>query len=480
MTPPDNDPGHYPKITVEEPAPGTPAPSVDADVLSEDRPDLGTSTVSTEPSEVVVSLRRRDLEVLTVAPIVPGRDGMVRFRIGSSMIEISGAGDMTAFTYRRDAAHILRSTTTQLEFGVVAGEIASIAEKPKKQERKTGLFGGLDIAVRPGAEEIVATPDKSLLAGGMRPEWCLLGGADPAEDTNLFDAGKLARWPLSCHPAPPPPIATLEDREDLGQLSPAALARALSAMKDLIATGGERRDLETIELRNGVLYGGSDAALWCIAPSLQGADLWLARNQLPSLVKLLALLPPGPAQVARDQKFHIITSADFEIYLTIPKDRHPGRTSPALEKLSGAVAVVDAGQLRSAEADLRRGRGKKYPNAWLNVRLVASDQPRLKMQSYRPADGRHNVSAGDLVLDTAARGLGFDLLIPLAIIRTALVHFEQNVRLQASEKHFFISGPVKDAPWMELTVKVAAAPVPSRARLAWQVRHLRHPAVNGR
>jgi hypothetical protein len=136
---------------------------------------------------------------------------------------------------------------------------------------------------------------------------------------------------------------------------------------------------------------------------------------------------------------------------------------------------VDAAQLRSNMDDLRRDRGKFCPDAWLNARLLDSDPPRLKMQSRRPADGLQNASARDLECGTDVRGQGFDLLTPLLTVQKALARCEHDVRLRASKKYFFVSGPVNDAPLVERTVMIPAAPVICQDRLAWQVRQLRHP-----
>jgi hypothetical protein len=63
-------------------------------------------------------------------------------------------------------------------------------------------------------------------------------------------------------------------------------------------------------------------------PALRGVDLWITRDQLPPFVKLLELLPPESCQAAQNRKFHILSSADTTIYLTIPEERHPGKISP--------------------------------------------------------------------------------------------------------------------------------------------------------
>jgi hypothetical protein len=258
---------------------------------------------------MVISLTLRDLALVSAAPVVLGKNGVAWFDIRSDGIEISAAGDSVACTHRSRATIRGSSAKRYSGFGVPAGEIASVAQWALRRVPAVGLD------LHCGTDEIIAIPNPTLLTDGIPLEACLIGIPESPAELESFLHDNLPRFPLTGYFERPADFARQQDRNDLGPIHRAALVAVLSAVKHLVTTDDTRRDLELLELHDGILYGGGqDAMFLCTTPFLAGADVSFTREQLRPLLRLLRLLPSQTCQLARDADFHIFSDSCTTLY----------------------------------------------------------------------------------------------------------------------------------------------------------------------
>ena len=449
--------------------------SISGEVVPVSQPASPPAMPSTDPADAVISLTLRDLALVSAAVLL-GKNGLVWFDFRPDGIEISAAGDSMAFTHRSKAT-IRGSSANCRGFGVPAGEIASIAQWALRRAPAVGL----DLHF--GTDEIIAIPNPTLITHGIPLEACLIGIPESPVELKSFLFDNLPQFPLTGYFERPADIAKQEDRNDLGQIHRAALVAALSAVKHLVPTDDTRRDLELLELHDGLLYGGGqDAMFLCTTPFLAGADVSFTREQLRPLLRLLRLLPSQTCQLARDADFHIISDSCTTLYARVPDLRHPADGLRLLGQQPEAGIIVDADKLLDILEALQKGRGKHCPDAWFHASLAVGHSV-LKIESRRPSDGAQTVKGCDLHCQVDQPGLAYDFLTPQAGLVKAVAGCEGKVHLRTRPlppgetrteqwQHVYVSASITDAPTSVRTVRLPGVLAQTPDRLAKQVRRL--------
>lgn len=324
--------------------------STPGEVVPVEQPSSPPATLSTEQADTVISLTLRDLALVTTTPIVLAKDGLTWFDTGTDGLEISAAGDAVGFTHRSRATIRGPSAKQCRGFGLPAGELASVAQWALRQVPSVGLD------LHCGTDEIIAIPNPKSLTDGVPLEACLIGIPESPGELKSFLHDNLPHFPLTAYFERPGDFAKREERKDLGQLDRATFIAALSAVKGLVPKDDTRRDLELLELHDGVMYGGGQDALFLVStPSLAGIDLSFTREQLRPLLRLLRLLPSRTCQLGRDNHFHILSNSRTTLYFKVPNLRHPADGPRLLEQQPTAGVVVEADRLCKRLDSLRQG-----------------------------------------------------------------------------------------------------------------------------
>jgi hypothetical protein len=443
--------------------------------------------------DLTVSFTAADIAGFVVAHRVAGMSGDVEIDLGPDGVTIvASSGDLdfswpTAATLSGSAqGHITRLYLSAQHMG-------SIARWALKENAGSEAPVGLDILAYPHLGAVRVRNNASVLNGGHS----LSVGLFALDDVPLEEIDRRMRteqngyrldasFTVERHSATstPPAIVRLLPRH--------AFEQALKTAFPLIPSHNDNPDLQLLELRDGLLYGGGLwMVFWLTVPALRTMQLRLTREQAETLLAVLSHDGPGTEYEwgTTDTQFVLIRTKPLaagnnrpaSIRATISTRAHPLPITDIAQDCPPMGLYLEAKRFRHQLADLHVGPGKCL-GAWVNAWLVTKPNVGIQLRSHRPRDGEELVTTGTLTGLPTGSLPDFNWITPLDLLDTAAAAFNHRVTLSCGDNNVYLSGDVGNWPHQfDVTISVHVIAAVSVGRLARQIRDeaRRHLAVAG-